>query len=197
MSFEVNPATSGADRDWTSVPIDEFLRYLAAEEHAWFRNELSQITQLLKIAREQDASISASVARIAEVFAQLAHDLDIHMFHEEAELFPEIHRYSIAFNAGTAIKGSPLSGFGGPLRLMEHEHETVGSALRLMRDFGQNYVAPEGCCSEYAELLRHLAEFEDRLLRHIYLENNVLFPRAAALKADSATRKVLQTKTRR
>src|SRR3954447_17425045 len=130
LSFEANPAISAADRDWTSVPIDEFMRYLAAEEHAWFRSALSQITQLLKIAGEQDASISASVAHIAEVFAQLAHDLDVHMFHEEAELFPEILRYLIEFNAGTAIKGSPLSGFGGPLRLIEHEHETVGSALR-------------------------------------------------------------------
>jgi regulator of cell morphogenesis and NO signaling len=188
LSFEINSAISTADRDWTSVPIDEFIRYLAAEEHVWFRRELSQIAQLLKTAGKRDASISASVGRIAEVFAQLAHDLDVHMFHEEAEVFPEIHRYIVAFNAGTPIKGSPLSRFGGPLRLMEHEHETVGSALRLMRDFGQNYVAPEGCCSEYAELLRRLAELEDRLLRHIYLENNVLFPRAASLKADTATK---------
>ena len=190
LSTDVNPKIPAEDRDWTTVPIDEFIRYLAAEEHAWFRTELSQITQLLKTAGERDASISAVVARITEVFTQLAHDLDVHMSHEETELFPEIHRYIVALNAGTPLKGSPLSGFGGPLRLMEHEHETVGSALRLMRDFGQNYTPPEGCCREYADLLRRLAELEDRLLRHIYLENNVLYPRATGLKADTVAQKL-------
>ncbi len=139
---------------------------------------------------QQHGAEFPALTHLPHVFSQLCRDLETHMYHEEAELFPAISRYVAAMNAGTPMKGSPLSAFGGPLRVMEHEHESTGAALRLLREFGLNYAIPENCCAEYQELMEALAALEDRLLHHIYLENNVLYPRAAALKAMRASNPV-------
>jgi len=185
---DVNPPISVSDRDWTTAPIQELIQYLSVDEHNWFRQELSDITRDLQALVETNVTALHVLAHLPEVFAQLSHDLEVHMFHEEKELFPVIERYVAAADAGMPLKGSPLSAFGGPLRVMEHEHETAGAALRLMREFTHNYTLPADSSAEYAQAMSKLMALEDRLLRHIYLENNVLYPRAAALKATAAKR---------
>ena len=66
---------------------------------------------------------------------------------------------------------------------MVHEHETVGLALQEMRELTDNYQAPADGCASFEALYDGLAGLETDLHRHIHKENNILFPRAAALEA--------------
>jgi regulator of cell morphogenesis and NO signaling len=178
------PPGDAEDLDWTSEPIGSLLDYLASDDHAYFRSELRVLERRLALAIEHHGDAQPQLYHLRKVFLTLREDLETHMGHEEKEVFPAIDRYLQAGESGEAHRGSPLSPFGGPLRLMELEHETAGASLRLMRDFAQNYeMATEGCPRLQA-LLAGLLEFEDRLLRHMYIENNILLPRCAALKAQ-------------
>jgi len=173
---------AGADRDWTTVPLQELIRYLSVDEHSWFRAELSRIDQKLRqLVHRLGADLNA-ISHLPHVFSQFCRDLQTHMHHEETELFPAITRHMTAIKAGQPLKGSPLNAFGGPLRVMENEHESTGASMRLLRDFGLNYSIPPDCSPEYAEVMELLQNLEDRLLRHMYLENTVLYPRAVALR---------------
>jgi regulator of cell morphogenesis and NO signaling len=67
---------------------------------------------------------------------------------------------------------------------MEHEHETVGSALARMRMLTSNYQVPADGCGSFRALYDGLASLEADLHIHIHKENNILFPRAAALEAE-------------
>jgi regulator of cell morphogenesis and NO signaling len=176
------------DRDWTAAPLRELIDHLVDVEHALFRNELDSLyRQLLTVATAPDCA-NVKLRLLAPVFRSLVSELEAHMQGEERELFPEIIRYLDAIEAGTPLKGSPLSAFGGPLHLMEQEHESSAAALRVMRDFCQNYRVTAETDPVYAQLLRRFSDLEEGLLRHIYLENNVLYPRAAALKAGRFSR---------
>jgi regulator of cell morphogenesis and NO signaling len=45
-----------------------------------------------------------------------------------------------------------------------------------------NYTPPEDACSTYKASFAKLQEYEADLHRHIHLENNILFHKAAALE---------------
>jgi len=70
---------------------------------------------------------------------------------------------------------------GGPIRVMEKEHESAGNALRQMRLVTSDYQAPEDACNTYRALLDGLNTLEADLHQHIHLENNILFPKAIEL----------------
>ena len=71
-----------------------------------------------------------------------------------------------------------------PIKMMEHEHDQAGAALRKLRDLTNGYRIPEDACTTYRALLTGLAELETDLHEHIHKENNILFPRAAKLEAS-------------
>lgn len=184
MNADPKGLSAGVDRDWTTAPLQELIHYLSVDEHSLIRSELLIIEQKLRRLVMLHGAEFPALCHLPQVFAQLCSDLQTHMYLEETELFPAIQRYVGAVEAGQPMKSSPLNAFGGPLRVMEHEHETIGAALRLLREFGMNYAVPSDCSPEYTEAMQRLSTLEDLLLHHIYLENNVLYARAAAMKAS-------------
>jgi len=52
-----------------------------------------------------------------------------------------------------------------------------------MRTLTRDYTPPDDACATYRALLDGLADLEFDLHRHVHKENNILFPRAAALEA--------------
>ena len=116
--------------------------------------------------------------RIQAVFAGVAEELAVHMMKEEMVLFPYIARMEEAVIAGEPALPAPFGTVGNPIRMMEHEHESAGEALRELRALSNGYTAPADACTTFRTLYSAMAEFEQDLHRHIHLENNVLHPRA-------------------
>ena len=52
-----------------------------------------------------------------------------------------------------------------------------------MRELTSNYQLPDDACLTFATLYETLDAMEKDLHEHIHLENNILFPSAAALEA--------------
>ena len=61
------------------------------------------------------------------------------------------------------------------------EHESAGAALRLLRDLCDGHRSGTGSVA-YRELVVGLRKLEVRIAMHMHLENNVLIPRAAAMR---------------
>jgi regulator of cell morphogenesis and NO signaling len=91
--------------------------------------------------------------------------LEAHLMKEEMVLFPMIRSRS--------------SSIAGPVRVMEREHDSAGTALQRMRAITSDYTLPADACNTYRVLFDGLKELETDLHQHIHLENNILFPRAA------------------
>lgn len=52
-----------------------------------------------------------------------------------------------------------------------------------LRDLGNDYLPPSDACNTYKVTFSLLREFEEDLYSHIYLENNILFPKAELLES--------------
>ena len=90
-----------------------------------------------------------------------------------------------AAQAGQATPEFHCGSVGNPIAVMEDEHASAGQALRLLRRLTDGYRPPGDACEAYRALLSGLKELEADLHLHIHLENNVLFPRAAALEGSA------------
>ena len=96
------------------------------------------------------------------------------MAKEDRVLFPAI----AAIEAGAAGANAWID---QPIAVMEAEHDHAGQALARMRELTADYTPPEWACPTFRGLYFGLAELERDMHLHVHLENNILFPRAAAL----------------
>jgi regulator of cell morphogenesis and NO signaling len=176
-----SPIAESQETDWTTVPLRELITYLVTEHHSYFRKALPDIQDLMDKVVAKHGCDDGLLRPLARVFDSLRMDLLMHMEKEELLLFPAIERFEQMAADGKAISGSPLSAFGGPVHVIEHEHESSGAAVRLIRDFTRSYAEPANTCELYRALIASLRDFESQLREHMDMENNVLFARAAAL----------------
>ena len=65
---------------------------------------------------------------------------------------------------------------------LESEHENAGAALARLKELTDNYTPPEWACNTFRALYDGLAQLEKHTHQHVHQENNVLFPKALALK---------------
>jgi len=67
---------------------------------------------------------------------------------------------------------------------MNHEDEFVNTALRRIRQLTNCYTAPENACLSHRVVLSKLREIDNDLVQHLYLENDILFPKAIAMERE-------------
>jgi regulator of cell morphogenesis and NO signaling len=69
---------------------------------------------------------------------------------------------------------------GGPVHVMELEHEHHGEDLQRVRQLTVDLLPPDEACTTWRALYLGLQQLEQELMDHIHLENNILFRRALA-----------------
>jgi regulator of cell morphogenesis and NO signaling len=111
--------------------------------------------------REEPSCPHGLNAHLAAVYSTVVD----HLAKEERVLFPMI------------LEGHGAR-TGGPVRVMELEHDEHTRNLVRIRELTHNLIPPDHACDTWRELYKRLAVFEAELIEHIHLENEVLFPRA-------------------
>ena len=165
------------ERDWKTAPLRDLIAHIVTRHHAYLKSELPRITGLFTKVLRAHGEREPRLAEGNEVFEALHEEMDAHMMKEEMILFPAITKLESGSSAG-----APCS-IEHPIARMEYEHESAGRALAQIRHLTLDYYIPEEACNTYRALFAALIELEADLHQHIHLENNILFPRAAALSA--------------
>jgi len=173
------PATNEATTDWTTASLSDLCDHIEATHHQFLKTELPRLDELIVKVLAAHGPAHPELHDVQQVFGRLRDDLEPHMMKEERILFPAIRQ----LEQSGAVPQFPFGSVANPIRMMEHEHDVVGNALKDLRRFTGNYSPPDDACNAYRNLLDGLAGLETDLHRHIHKENNVLFPKAIALEA--------------
>lgn len=163
--------------------LNALIRFIVDTHHAFTRTELSRIEALLHKVIARHGATHPELPEIGACFQRLQADLGPHLLKEENVLFPYIAALE-HHRRGTAPK--PIAYFGtidNPLRQMQNEHEAVGTLLKEIRRLASDFTPPSDACPTYRSTFQALEGLETDLMRHIHLENHVLFPRAVELAA--------------
>ncbi|MBL7803617.1 MAG: iron-sulfur cluster repair di-iron protein [Saprospiraceae bacterium] len=158
--------------------------YIVQTHHRYLLSELPLLREYTaKIARVHGER-HPELRELFVAFAALQEELEEHLKKEEHILFPYIVRLSEAARHGDPVIAPPFGTAQNPIRMMEHEHDSAGDLLRRMRTLTHDYALPADACNSYRVTFAKLQQLERDLHQHIFLENNVLFPKAIELEAS-------------
>ena len=155
--------------------------YIVNTHHAWLRENSDQIAAYARKVAEVHGPRHPEVTEIATIFGRVVTDMAAHLRQEEELFFPAIKRLEAARTGGTEPEARDREALAQCLASLHHEHDEIGAAVHRIRDLSGWYAIPEDACTTFAVTYRKLREFEDDLHKHVHLENNILFPKAAEL----------------
>ncbi len=155
--------------------------YIVNTHHAYLNENTAQIAAYAhKIAGVHGAH-HPEVLEIASIFDKIATDMADHLREEEEVLFPAIKRIDAARIAGKPPAALDVEAIKASLVKLDHEHQEIGDAVHRIRHLANGYALPGDVCNTFAVTYQKLQEFEDDLHKHVHLENNILFPKAAQI----------------
>lgn len=155
---------------WTSALLAD---YIVQNHHTYVKKAIPELQALLDKVCDAHESDCVELRYIREAFLELSEELTSHMEKEELILFPAIKSLESKNNADHVLAQT----IQGPLRGMEHEHRVAGDLINEIRIQSNNYTPPDFACPTFRITYKKLQEFDNDLMRHIHLENNVLFVR--------------------
>jgi regulator of cell morphogenesis and NO signaling len=174
--------TTDQERNWYTEPLAALIAHIQNTHHKYTRDEIARLGPLFEKVCSVHVKKHPELLEVYHAFKGLAQELFTHMMKEDMVLFPYIVRMEAALVEKAPIARAPFGSVQNPVSMMEHEHDSAGNALRVMKQASNGYSAPIDSCISYQTLYRTLAEFETDLHQHIHLENNILFPRAVAME---------------
>lgn len=155
--------------------------YIVNTHHAWLNENTGQISAYAQKIAEVHGARHPEVIEIASLFAQIVVDLEDHLGEEENVLFPAVKRLEATRKAGAEPSEGDRAAILNSLEKLYREHETIGDIVHQIRDLANNYEIPKDACNTFTVTYKNLKEFEDDLHKHVHLENNILFLKAAHL----------------
>jgi regulator of cell morphogenesis and NO signaling len=176
------PGDDASGTDWPAASLKDLQEYIVETHHVFTRDMLGTVNQLAQKVGDRHGAHHAEVLRVRTLVQQLVGDLMPHMMKEEQILFPYIEELEAAKESG---RQAPMPFFGtvqNPIRMMMEEHDAAAVVLTELRAVTDNYKLPGDACISFRALYERLNDLEQDLHRHIHLENNVLFPRAADME---------------
>lgn len=170
------------------IPL--IIDFILQHHHQYVRSSIPQIKALLEKVCSAHGDDNPNLYSVKEDFDDLANELLTHMPKEENVLFPAMKRIFIAQNpkGNSEVAQEHLE---MPISVMEHEHERAGELIKSIRSLADNYTPPSYACPTYQMAYIMLSQFDNDLMQHIHIENNILFPKAlkAFVEADENDRK--------
>jgi regulator of cell morphogenesis and NO signaling len=155
--------------------------YIINTHHGYLNENTSQIAVYAHKIAEVHGAHHPEAIEIANIFDKIATDMAAHLREEEEVLFPAIKRIDAARKAGTPPAEQDVATITTCLARLNHEHDEIGDAVHKIRHLAKEYAIPDDVCNTFAVTYQKLREFEDDLHKHVHLENNILFPKAAKL----------------
>jgi regulator of cell morphogenesis and NO signaling len=151
---------------WDQAPLSELIDHILARYHISLKEELPRLeTMLHKVHKVHGEKDPERLLSLVNVFGAFKVELMEHMEKEEVILFP-------------MIRSGQGAMAGGPVSVMEMEHDSAGEALRKIRELTGDYQVPVNACNTWRALWHGLKELELSTHQHIHLENNILHRRA-------------------
>jgi regulator of cell morphogenesis and NO signaling len=183
---ELNETVPDSDfAPWQKAPLSQLTRHIVETHHAYVRKEIPRLNALLEKVTSRHGSVHPELTAMKLVFAFVGKDMLNHMQKEEQVLFPYIDSLEHSGSEGAALPIAPFGSVTRPVECMMRDHEKAGKETQQIRDLSNGFTLPEGACLTYRALYDGLREFEQDLHRHVYLENNILFPRAIEIESKA------------
>ncbi|HKJ40777.1 MAG TPA: iron-sulfur cluster repair di-iron protein, partial [Sunxiuqinia sp.] len=163
------------------MPLDQLIDYIVTTHHNYVRETIPLLTRLWDKIEEVHGERHPEILEVNAHYKESAGQLTMHMQKEEIVLFPLIKQLQQLKKENRSISVPNGASVNHPIAAMVQEHENEGARFEVISKLTNNYQVPADACNTFRAAYETLQAFERDLHRHIHLENNILFPKAALL----------------
>jgi regulator of cell morphogenesis and NO signaling len=184
ITRELDAVKSGPverSQNYASWELPFLADYIINAHHTYLKENTGQIAAYANKIAGVHGAHHPEVIEIATIFDKIAVDMAAHLREEEEVFFPAIKRAYATRKAGSAAEAKDIETIQASLKKLSQEHEEIGDAVHTIRHLAKEYAIPGDVCNTFMVTYQKLKEFEDDLHKHVHLENNILFPKAAKL----------------
>jgi regulator of cell morphogenesis and NO signaling len=147
--------------DPETAPTALLIDHIRARYHDTHRRELPDLLDLARDVETAHANDPNTPHGLSHALEVMISDLEEHMRREEELVFPSLR-------TGCAAE---------PIEAIRHEHHDQETALDRIAAITHGFRLPRYACPTWRRLYEGLGKLVEDFDEHIYLENEILFPR--------------------
>ena len=157
---------------WKQAPLPDLVRHLVGTCHLECREDMARLETLVELVAMEEGYRRQDLLAIRDKVAQFANAMRAHLAMEERSLFPFI----LGLQDGR-IPASRQESLEVLRAHLEKDHEAEAGLLRGSRVLTSTMAEEEEPSSSRSQIHAAMKVLSERLQMHLYLENQVLFPR--------------------
>jgi regulator of cell morphogenesis and NO signaling len=167
-------------KEWN---VDFLTDYIINIHHYYLKQTLPLIENMLNSFIKEHEIKYPYFKEIQLIFTKLKKELLPHLAHEEDIVFPYVKQVVHAHESNDNYAVLLVKTLRKPIDFMvEHEQDVIAKPMFKIRALTNNYFPPHKSCVSHQVMLHKLKELDEDLMQHIYLENEILFPKALAIE---------------
>lgn len=173
-----------------ALPFDEWkldflAEYVVNVHHRYLKKVLPEIRDYVDKFIDGHRKKFPELAEMQPLIQRMEKHMIPHMQQEEEIIFPYIKQIAYAYNNKESYAGLLVRTLRKPVEdMMKNEHDVTNNQLKRLRTITNNYALPEKPCNMHRVTFYKLREFDNDLVQHLHLENNILFPKAIQMEKE-------------
>jgi regulator of cell morphogenesis and NO signaling len=188
LSLELEQATRNVQLfnqlDFDNWKIDFLADYIVNVHHAYLYKTLPALEMNLISFVNSHSKQHPSFLDIQDIFLELSGLLLKHIKEEEEVIFPYIKQIDNTYRRKEIYGSLFVRTLRKPMAAMDVEHIRIRELIQQLRFAAGNYDIPDKACTNHQVIFKKLQEFDNDLVQHKHLENNILFPKAEAMEKE-------------
>ena len=165
---------------WNDRPLAQLTHHLVEQHHRFVREELARIAIRLADVCGSSRVVPPDLMSLRAAFTRLSEMVLPHLHREEESVFRALEALEKTWQSNQPLAGTHRD-LIATLRQIAEEHGAIAAELRTMRELRFRLTDSNDLPPLCGFILEDLATLEAHLHEYMFLENCILFPRAAAL----------------
>lgn len=171
-----------AYNEWS---IDFLLDFIVNVHHDYLKKTIPLINKYITVFAAGHSSKFPFLSDLKVEFDRLSEVMLPKMQEEEDIIFPYIRQIAHAYQNAEIYARLLVRTLRKPLEtMMLHNQEFTNHIFVEMNRLTSNYALPDDSCTTHLVLYNKIQELEKDFSQHIYLENNVLYPKTIAMEKE-------------
>lgn len=164
--------------------VDFLIEYIINVHHEYLKLSVPVLNGTLLSFVDGHLKQYPELREMQEVFQELVQLIQRNNQHEEETIFPYIKLIANAYHRKESYGSLFVKTLRKPLTNLETENNKMSNLLGQLRAVTHNYTFPENACTNHRVVFCKLREFDNDLVQHKHLENNILFQKAKELEKE-------------
>ena len=165
--------------------LDFLIDYIINIHHGYLKATVNDTAAIIKHFTEGHLKKYPFMEEVLQIFENMQKTIFPHIRYEEETIFPYIRQICHAYANRDSYASLLVKTLRKPLGVsIRSEEDIFSDQILKIRMLTADYSIPGQACTSHRVVMLRLEELDKDLMQHIYLETEILFPRALKIEAE-------------